>query len=168
MTDVDVAAILNQLRASGLTVAVAESLTGGQLAAAITAVPGASDVFRGGVVPYATDLKAALLGVDEDLLAQRGPVHAEVALAMALGVARACQADIGLATTGVAGPDPQGDCPPGLVFVAVAGPHGTKCRQELFQGERAQIQAASVQAALRLLGAALVPPSHRLPRQSGG
>jgi nicotinamide-nucleotide amidase len=104
----------------GLTIAAAESLTGGQLAAAFTSVPGASAVFRGSVTAYATDLKASVLGVDADLLAEVGAVHAEVARRMAQGVRRVCRADLGLATTGVAGPDPQDGRPVGTVFVAVA------------------------------------------------
>ncbi|MEI7779729.1 MAG: CinA family protein [Actinomycetes bacterium] len=151
MSVASVVQLLDKLRDRGLTLAVAESLTGGLLAAAFTAVPGASDVFRGGVVSYATDLKGSLLGVDENLLAQRGPVDAEVASSMAVGVARACRADIGVATTGVAGPDPLGDCQPGLVYIAVVGPWGSKSRQELFTGNREAIRASSVRSALSLL-----------------
>ncbi len=85
--------------------AVAESLTGGLVGAAITEVAGASAAFRGGITAYATDLKGSLLGVDPDLLADQGPVSPEVAAAMAEGVREALSADVGLATTGVAGPD---------------------------------------------------------------
>ena len=105
-----VAALTEQRR----TIAVAESLTGGLLGATITAVPGASEVFRGGVIAYATDLKAALLGVPADLLAARGAVDADVAAAMAAGVQQRLGADVGVATTGVAGPDPaEGKSSPG-------------------------------------------------------
>ncbi|GAA2522971.1 nicotinamide-nucleotide amidase [Rarobacter incanus] len=103
-----------------LTVAAAESLTGGLVAAALVAVPGASHVFRGGVVAYATDLKHSVLGVDAELLANRGPVDAEVARQMAVGVAKLMGADIGISTTGAAGPEPQDGHAPGEVYIAVA------------------------------------------------
>lgn len=115
----------------GLRLAVAESLTGGLLASEFVAVPGSSRVFSGGVVAYDTALKHSVLGVDAELLRVHGPVDAEVARQMARGVRRACavdgrEADIGIATTGVAGPepDPQTGQPPGTVWVAVSGPGG--------------------------------------------
>jgi nicotinamide-nucleotide amidase len=112
--------LIRTLVARGETLAVAESLTGGALAAAIVDTPGASAAFRGGIVAYATDLKCSLVGVPEELLARRGPVDADVALALAVGAARACRARWGLATTGVAGPDPQDGVPVGTVYVAAA------------------------------------------------
>ncbi|MGW6021886.1 CinA family protein [Streptomyces sp. NPDC055099] len=116
------AQVLRLLQARGETLAVAESLTGGLVAAELTAVPGASRVFRGSVTAYATELKHELLGVDGTLLAERGVVDAEVALQMAAGVRKVMGADWGIATTGVAGPEPQDGQPVGTVFVAVAGP----------------------------------------------
>jgi PncC family amidohydrolase len=101
------ARIVTALRAGGDTLAVAESLTGGLVTARVVDVPGASTVLRGGVVAYATDLKHALLGVDADLLAERGAVDPDVALAMARGVAGRLGSTWAVATTGVAGPDPQ-------------------------------------------------------------
>ena len=98
------AEIIGLLVARGQTLAVAESLTGGLLAAALTEIPGSSAAFRGGVVSYATDLKAALLGVPSDLLDQHGAVHPAVAAAMAQGACRRLTASVGAATTGVAGP----------------------------------------------------------------
>src|SRR6185369_8134485 len=118
----DAAGLLAALAARGETLAVAESLTGGLLAATIVDVPGASAAFRGGFVVYATDLKATLAGVDRDLLASRGPVDPDVAVALAVGARERCGADWGLATTGVAGPDPQDGVPVGTVFVGIAGP----------------------------------------------
>ena len=115
------AQVLGRLRADGVHVAVAESLTGGLVASTLVAVPGASAVMRGGVVAYATELKSLILGVDGGLLAAHGAVHPEVARQMAVGVARLCGAEWGVSTTGVAGPDPQDGHPPGLVYVAVAG-----------------------------------------------
>lgn len=116
------AEVLRLLQARGETLAVAESLTGGLVAAEVTAVPGASRVFRGSVTAYATELKLEVLGVDGTLLAERGAVDAEVALQMAAGVRKVMGADWGIATTGVAGPDPQDGQAVGTVFVAVSGP----------------------------------------------
>jgi nicotinamide-nucleotide amidase len=117
----DVVALLT---AADRTVTVAESLTGGLVLASLVSVPGASAVVRGGVVAYATDLKASLLGVDRALLSLEGAVHPEVAREMALGVVSLVGADYGLATTGVAGPDPQDGRPVGEVHVAVAAAGG--------------------------------------------
>ncbi|KGM08704.1 competence protein, partial [Cellulomonas bogoriensis 69B4 = DSM 16987] len=113
------------LRARGWHLAVAESLTGGSVCDAVVQVPGASQVLRGGVVAYATDVKATVLGVDVAVLAAHGPVHPEVAVQMAQGVRSLLGADVGAATTGVAGPGPAGGVPAGTVLVAVAGPRGT-------------------------------------------
>jgi len=143
------------LLARGETLAVAESLTGGALAAAVVAVPGVSATFRGGVVAYATELKAELLGVDAALLARRGPVDREVAVAMAAGARRRLGATWGLGTTGVAGPDPQDGHPPGVCYVALAGPDGTRVEALALAGDRAAVRAAAVAAALVLLHSAL-------------
>ncbi|WP_435864987.1 CinA family protein [Streptomyces spectabilis] len=118
------AEVLRLLGERGETLAVAESLTGGLVAAEVTAVPGASRVFRGSVTAYATELKREVLGVDGDLLAARGAVDAEVALQMAAGARRLLGADWGIATTGVAGPDPQDGQPVGTVHVAVCAGAG--------------------------------------------
>lgn len=144
--------LIAELGAAGLTVATAESLTGGMLAAALTAVPGASATMRGGVVSYATDLKATLLGVDPQLLEAVGPVDADVAAAMAHGAARLCSADIGLSTTGVAGPDTQNGVAVGTVFISlVDGRSGFSMTRELaLQGDRDQIRKTTVSAVLDL------------------
>ncbi|MEO5920419.1 MAG: CinA family protein [Pseudolysinimonas sp.] len=122
MTPVPAAAaeLVAELTRRGLTIAVAESLTGGLLIAELIAVPGASVVVRGGVVAYATELKATLLGVDRDLLAASGPIHPDVAKQMAAGVRERLGADIGIATTGAAGPDPQDGHAPGEVWLGFA------------------------------------------------
>jgi nicotinamide-nucleotide amidase len=133
------------------TLATAESLTGGWVAATIVEIPGVSAVYRGGLVVYATELKHALAGVPEDLLADRGPVDPDVALALAAGARERCGADWGLATTGVAGPDPQDGKPVGLVYVAVAGPSGATVRELRLDGSRAEVRSASVIAVLQLL-----------------
>jgi PncC family amidohydrolase len=121
----DVAAeLVALLLTRGSTVVTAESLTGGLVGAAITAVPGCSAVYRGGVVSYATELKAQLLDVDRGLLDEVGAVHPQVALAMAEGAARRLRADYAVATTGVAGPSAQDGHRPGTVFIGVHGPRG--------------------------------------------
>lgn len=120
------AQLVRALGQQGRTLAVAESLTGGLVASTIVGVPGASTVFRGGVVAYATEVKASVLGVDAGLLERVGAVDSDVADEMALGVARLLGADYGLATTGVAGPDPQDGQPVGTVYVAVVGPGGAE------------------------------------------
>lgn len=135
---------------SRLTVAVAESLTGGRVAAAVTAVPGASAVLRGSVTAYATDLKARILGVDTALLDRVGAVDGEVARQMALGVRKLCGADVGIATTGVAGPSEQDGKAVGTVYVAVVGPDpdDAEVSHERFAGDRAEIQQAATRLAL--------------------
>jgi nicotinamide-nucleotide amidase len=143
--------ILARLRARGETLAVAESLTGGLLAATLVDVPGASAVFRGGLVVYATDLKARLAGVPPKLLAERGPVDADVARALAAGARERCAADWGLATTGVAGPDPQDGHAVGTVYIGVSGPGVDDVRRLALTGDRAEIRSATVAQALDLL-----------------
>lgn len=154
------AAIVAAGRRTGIGIAVAESLTGGDLVSALVGIPGASQTLRGGIVAYDTRLKASLLGVDAALLAREGAVHPEVALAMARGARRACaadgrDADLGIATTGVAGPDPQDGRPVGLLYVAVSDAAGELVEEHRVAGGRAAIRAAAVQAALRLAAARL-------------
>lgn len=142
------------LTEAGRTVAVAESLTGGAVTDAIVSVPGASACLRGGVVAYAGDLKAHLLGVPSALLDRHGAVHPDVARAMAAGVRQRLGADYGLATTGVAGPDPQDGHPPGTFHVAVAGPAGVEVVSASpdvgARPARATVRAAARVAALDL------------------
>jgi len=163
-TDIDSLAVTVILAMQGRSVATAESLTGGQLGSTITAIPGASKIYRGGVIAYASDLKTDLLGVSQSLLAEGGAVQAQVALEMATGAAQRLDAEFGLAVTGVAGPDSQDGHLPGTVFVA--------CIQRDEQGSlidsaveqlqlipeftdpqeaRAQIREETVAAALELL-----------------
>lgn len=169
--------VLRLLRATGRTLAVAESLTGGLVAAEITAVSGASRAFRGSVTAYATELKHRILGVDAALLDRNGAVDAEVAAQMAEGVRRNLGADWGLATTGVAGPEPQDGKAVGTVFVAVAGPaapgrpgpdpaelpgeglSGRGAERTLalrLDGDRGEIRAESMRCALALLREELI------------
>jgi nicotinamide-nucleotide amidase len=148
----------------GATVAVAESLTGGLLGAALTTTPGSSSTFRGGVVVYATDLKESLAGVPGPLLAAEGPVSAHVAAALAAGARDRLGATFGVGVTGVAGPDPQNGQAVGTVHIAVAGPAEGEVRSLRLHGDRDQIRAGSVEAALGVLadvlggrGAGLTP-----------
>ncbi len=159
------AALVAALVAQGATLAVAESLTGGAVTASVVDVPGASRCLRGGVVAYATDLKAALLGVPQDLLDREGAVHPEVALAMARGVRDRLGTTYGVATTGVAGPDPQDGRVPGTFHVAVAGPTGHEVVSVTPQSPdgsgraavRASARDAALALALRRVGDATTP-----------
>lgn len=135
----------------GLTVAVAESLTGGLVCAALTAVPGASAAVRGGAVVYATETKHTVIGVESELLAERGPVDPDVAVAMAAGVRSRWGADVGLATTGVAGPEPQDGHPVGEVFIAAVDDRAAVVERLSLAGDRAAIRQATVERALQML-----------------
>jgi nicotinamide-nucleotide amidase len=149
------AEIVRLLLERGETVATAESLTAGMVTSALTTVPGSSAVVRGGLVVYATDLKASLAGVPAALLAEHGAVHPDVALALAAGARTACGADWGIGLTGVAGPDPQDRVSPGRVYVGIAGPAGATCHTLDLTGGRHAVRAASVVAALSALHAVL-------------
>ncbi len=142
--------LVELIKRRGETLATAESLTGGLLGAALTDVPGVSAIYRGGVIVYATELKAKLAGVPEDLLAAVGPVHPDTAAALASGVRERLDATYGLATTGVAGPDPQAGVAAGTVYVAAAGPGSVQVRKLQLSGDRAAIRRRSVQAVLEL------------------
>ncbi|PRX51118.1 nicotinamide-nucleotide amidase [Prauserella shujinwangii] len=149
------AGVVAELTRRGETVATAESLTAGLVCAALTDIPGASAVVRGGLVVYATDLKSSLAGVDAALLAERGAVHPEVAARLAEGARDRCGADWGLGLTGVAGPDPQDGVAPGTVHVGLAGPGTRTTRTLRLAGDRHAVRAAAVTAALDLLSTAL-------------
>lgn len=155
--------IVELATAQGVSIAVAESLTGGLVTAAIVDVPGASRMLRGGFVTYATELKHSVLGVPAERLAETGPVDHEVAARMALGARRLAAiggepATIGLATTGVAGPDPQDGKPVGLVYFGLSRGDGYGAVEDRFRGDRAEIRAAATEAALRILLTALERP----------
>ena len=150
--------VVAALVASSHTVATAESLTGGLVCAALTDVPGASAVVRGSVVAYATELKAQVLGVDPDLLATGGAVQADVAAQMATGVCRVLGSHLGVATTGVAGPDPQDGRAVGTAFVAVALGAEVVVRELALTGDRREIRHATVAHALDLVAQVLGNP----------
>ena len=143
------------LRTQGATVAVAESLTGGLLGAELTAVPGSSLTFRGGVIAYVPDVKTSLLGVPADVLADIGAVSDTTAIAMATGVRRLLDSTYGLALTGVAGPEEQEGKPAGTVHAGVAGPRGERSVPLHFDGDRPQIRRLATRAAIELLCAEL-------------
>jgi nicotinamide-nucleotide amidase len=148
-------AVVALLRELDLSVGTAESLTGGLVCAALTSVPGASTVVRGGVVAYASEVKADLLGVDPELLAREGAVCEPVAAQLADGIRPVLGCAVGVSTTGVAGPDPADGQPVGTVFVGAIGPWGIVVEPLALTGDRDQIRAASVLAALTLLELAL-------------
>ncbi len=156
----DAADLVAVLTARGLTIAVAESLTGGLLTAELIRPAGASVVVLGGIVAYNTELKHTLLGVDADLLAEHGPVHPDVAKQLARNVrdrlaVAGRAADLGVATTGVAGPDPQVGRPPGTVYVGLSLGEQTRVREFTFTGSRGEIRARTVAEALDWLGESL-------------
>jgi len=148
--------LIKTLTEQGLTVATAESLTGGMLAGELVSVPGASMAFNGGIVSYATPLKETLLNVNGARLAQVGPVDAVVAEQMAEGARHACAvngrpAELGLATTGVAGPDPdlQTGQPAGTVYIGIATAKGSRAVRLALSGDRSAIREATVAAAIQ-------------------
>jgi nicotinamide-nucleotide amidase len=153
--DAGASALVARLRDLGLTIGTAESLTGGLVCGALTSVPGASTVVRGGVVAYAGEVKADVLQVDREVLAREGAVSRAVAAELAEGVRAVLGCDVGVSTTGVAGPDPADGRPPGTVFVGVSGPWGILVEQLSLSGNREQIRTATVRGALALLAAAL-------------
>jgi PncC family amidohydrolase len=149
------------LQERGETLATAESLTGGRLAAALTGVPGASKSYVGGVVAYATSVKQAVLGVPAELVAQYGVISAECALAMARGAAGVIGASWGIGTTGVAGPELQEGKPAGTVHVGLVGPGASQALALELVGGREAIQDRTCEAALSALEDMLSTPAER-------
>lgn len=146
--------IIASAQSRGVSIGCAESLTGGLVAAALVGVPGASAVFKGSIVAYDLMVKHELLGVSAGTLAEHGAVNADVAIAMAEGALRALGVDIAVATTGVAGPDPDpvSGAQPGVVFIAVAGGElGTMVREISVTGDRDGVRMAARRAALQAL-----------------
>ncbi|MFC7450065.1 CinA family protein [Rhodococcus daqingensis] len=147
----EAAELVSTLTARGQTVATAESLTAGLLSATIAGIPGASVVLRGGLVVYATDLKAALAGVDPRVLGSDGPVAASTARALAVGASERCGADWGVGLTGVAGPDSQDGHPVGTVYLGIAGPDGVSADRLELAGDRWAIRSGAVRSAVSAL-----------------
>ena len=153
--------VLDAARALGLSIATAESCTGGLVAAHLTSVPGASDVFRGGIVAYENDVKLAQLGVPEETLAGHGAVSAETAAAMATGARKSLGADVAVAVTGVAGPaGGTPEKPVGLVYLHVSAPGAEEGRELQFSGDREAIRRRATAAALHLLRSLLSRSGH--------
>ena len=144
-------AVIAAAREAGKTISVAESLTGGALTAALVSVPGASDVVRGGVVAYLPEVKVRVLGVSEATLASAGVVSEATAVEMARGARVLLRADIAVATTGAAGPEPHDGASPGTVCVGAADAVGEHARTVRIEGERGAVSAGAVDAALDLL-----------------
>ena len=148
-------ALARRLKAENLTVAAAESLTGGRVAAALTALPGSSAYFLGAVVAYSNRLKMELLEVPEEVLTRWGAVSEPCARAMAEGARRRLGARLAVATTGIAGPEGGNPAKPvGLVWLAVAGPEGVRAIERRWPGDRRAVTAAATREALRLLARA--------------
>ena len=144
--------VIDLLRERKLTLALAESCTGGLLSARLTDVPGASAVLERAIVTYANQAKVEALGVHAELVAAHGAVSEQVAAAMAAGVLGSARADVAAAITGIAGPDGgTPEKPVGLVYVAIAGSAGTRVRKNLFPGGRELVRQQSTQAALEML-----------------
>jgi nicotinamide-nucleotide amidase len=155
--------VLDLVREQGLTLGAAESCTGGLVAARLTSVPGASDVFRGGIVAYENDVKLAPLGVAEETLAAHGAVSAETAAAMAEGAQKALRADVAVAVTGIAGPGGgTPEKPVGLVNLCAAGPGREVARELHLPGDREAIRRRATAAALHLLRELLAQSRHAL------
>jgi len=153
--------VTHLLRERSLTLALAESCTGGLLSARLTDVPGVSAVLERAVVSYANRAKVEALGVDAALLERHGAVSEEVAVAMAAGIMRAARSDVAVAITGIAGPDGgTNDKPVGLVFVAICGAAGTRVRRNHFPGGRELVRQQATQVALEMLrrGLLSLPP----------
>src|ERR1044072_535574 len=144
--------VLDLCRAQGLTLATAESCTGGLVAAGLTSVPGSSDVFLGGVVTYANEVKARELGVPHELLERHGAVSAEVAEAMAAGARDLLGADVAVAITGIAGPDGgTPEKPVGLVYLHAESPSGSRTADFVFPGDRDGIRRRAAVTAIHLV-----------------
>jgi nicotinamide-nucleotide amidase len=149
----DARALVADLTIRRQTVATAESLTAGLLAATLAGVPGASSVLRGGLVTYVEDTKISLAGVAPQVLDAVGPVAAPTARALAVGARQRCVATWGVGLTGVAGPEPHGGHPVGTVFLGLAGPVDTEVVELQLSGSRWEIRVAAVNEAVARLRA---------------
>lgn len=141
--------VVTALRAQGRSIAVAESLTGGLVAAEFVGVPGASVVFHGGVVAYRDEVKRGVLGVSSAVLAEHGAVSAQVAQEMAAGVALVCAADVGVSTTGVAGPGSCDGLSAGTVYTCVWGAGQGHVVHHHFAGDRSVVRRAATESAMQ-------------------
>lgn len=156
----DAAALVRLAADRGVTVGTAESLTGGAVASAVVTVSGASACFEGAVVSYSHEVKERVLGVPHELLAARGAVNGEVAIAMARGARAALGVDWAVSTTGVAGPEPHDGQAVGTVFIGVSGPSGDRAERLQLAGDRAQIREATVRRAIDTLATQISFPAN--------
>jgi nicotinamide-nucleotide amidase len=155
------AIVLDEARAQGLSLATAESCTGGLVAGRLTSVPGSSDVFRGGIVAYDNEVKVERLGVPEEVLSEHGAVSGETAEAMARGAREALGADVAVSDTGIAGPGGgTAEKPVGLVYLHAQGPGGDLARELQLPGEREAVRGRATAAALHLLRSLLTQSRH--------
>ena len=151
--------VLELFRQRRLTLATAESCTGGLVSTRLTSVPGSSDVFVGGVVAYSNDLKTGALGVPDEILSAHGAVSAETASAMAQGARMRLRADVGVSVTGIAGPGGgTAEKPVGLVYLCAAGPSGQMARDFVVTGDRETVRARAAVAALHLVRLLVTEP----------
>jgi nicotinamide-nucleotide amidase len=143
-------ALIEKLKKSGKTISVAESLTGGLLAQELTAIAGASEVFKGSITAYLDEVKIGILKIDSELIKKHSSISAQVAESMAVNICQIMNSDIGLATTGVAGPEPSAGFAPGTVFVAVATKDHKIWHRLVLVGDRQAIREQSVNEVLKL------------------
>ena len=149
--------LVELLKARGMTCATAESCTGGGIGSAITAVPGSSAVFLGGVISYANEVKRDVLGVSQQTLDTVGAVSPETAAQMAAGARGLLKTDLAVSVTGIAGPDGGSEEKPvGLVWFGISTKDGTRTEKKLFRGDRAKVREQAVMHALGMLTVAAI------------
>jgi nicotinamide-nucleotide amidase len=148
--------LIKKLQENNLTIAVAESLTGGLVAASLTEIPGASQVFKGSITAYADEIKQNVLNVNKETILKFTSISEQVALEMAINVRTIMKSDIGISTTGVAGPEKSAGFAPGLVFVAISIGDHNMCQKLEITGDRSKIRNQTVQEILQLTLSRLV------------
>jgi nicotinamide-nucleotide amidase len=148
--------LIKKLQENNLTIAVAESLTGGLVAASLTEIPGASKVFKGSITAYADEIKQNVLNVNKETILKFTSISEQVALEMAINVRTIMKSDIGISTTGVAGPEKSAGFAPGLVFVAISIGDHNMCQKLEITGDRSKIRNQTVHEILQLTLSRLV------------
>jgi PncC family amidohydrolase len=148
--------LIKKLQEKNLTLAAAESLTGGLVAASLTEIPGASKVFKGSITAYSDEIKQNILNVNKETITNFTSISEQVALEMAINVRKIMKSDIGISTTGVAGPEKSAGFAPGLVFVAISIGDHNMCQKLELTGDRSKIRNQTVQEILQLTLSRLV------------
>ena len=148
--------LIKKLQENNLTIAVAESLTGGLVAASLTEIPGASKVFKGSITAYSDEIKQNILNVKDETITNFTSISEQVALEMAINVRKIMKSDIGISTTGVAGPEKSAGFAPGLVFVAISIGDHNMCQKLEITGDRSKIRNQTVHEILHLTLSRLV------------